>query len=182
MNQRYIFAALTLFAMATTASAPAAEAQVHYYRPMHMHWVNGFYGIGDFVELGDGSQWKISYDDTYKTIHWKVGDPIIITHNDSWFSSYNYFLTNEATGSYVKASLQVGPVTFGPYTHWVVGFDRAKKQVYLENGTCWEVSDLGDWAINDTVMIGINDSFWWSYFDTLLINVNRNLQVYARQF
>lgn len=154
------------------------------YQSMSPHWlINATYD-GSVVELEDGSHWKLSPN--YSVFSWKVGDPIVVTPNHSFFSEYNYYIVNKFTGSYVAADLIVGPLTFGPYTHWVIGIDYASGHVFLENGTTWTVSAndtfvFNDWAINDTVIIGSNDS-WFSSYDTILINVNMNNYVRSKKY
>ncbi|MCX6989461.1 MAG: hypothetical protein NTX49_00090, partial [Chlamydiae bacterium] len=77
-------------------------------------------------------------------------------------------------------------IAFGSYTHWIIGMDYTSGHVYLENGSTWTIStnDLfifNDWAINDTIILGSNDS-WFSSYDSLLINVNMNNYVRARKY
>ena len=115
-----------------------------------------------------------------------MGDPIAITPNHSFLSEYNYYVVNKATGSYVAADLILGPIAFGSYTHWIIGMDYTSGHVYLENGSTWTISSndlfiFNDWAINDTIILGSNDS-WFSCYDNLLINVNMNNYVRARKY
>lgn len=148
------------------------------------HWLISAAYDGSIVELEDGSNWKLAPN--YSVFSWKVGDPMVITPNHSWLSDYNYYVVNKFTGSYVAADLIVGPIAFGPYTHWVIGIDYTSGHVYLENGTTWTISSsdnfiFRDWAINDTIIIGANDS-WFSSYDSILINVNMNNYVRARTY
>lgn len=148
------------------------------------HWLIRATYDGSIAELEDGSNWKLAPN--YSVFNWKVGDPMVITPNHSWLSDYNYYVVNKFTGSYVAADLIVGPIAFGPYTHWVIGIDYTSGHVYLENGTTWTISSsdgfiFRDWAINDTVIVGANDS-WFSSYDSILINVNMNNYVRARTY
>jgi len=149
-----------------------------------IHWVIGASIDGTILELEDGSNWKLSPN--YSVINWRVGDPIAITPNHSFLSEYNYYVVNKATGSYVAADLILGPIAFGSYTHWIIGMDYTSGHVYLENGSTWTISSndlfiFNDWAINDTIILGSNDS-WFSCYDNLLINVNMNNYVRARKY
>jgi hypothetical protein len=148
------------------------------------HWLVSATPDGSIAELEDGSNWKLAPN--YSVFNWRVGDSMVITPNHSWLSDYNYYIINKFTGSYVAADLVLGPVAFGPYTHWIIGVDYAAGHVYLENGSTWTIPSndgyvFKDWAINDTVIIGANDS-WLSSYDCILINVNMNNYVRARTY
>ena len=72
--------------------------------------------------------------------------------------------------------MYVGPLAFGPYSHWITDIDYFGGHVYLENQMVWCVnaSDnyvLSDWAVNDHVIFGLYDS-WLTPYDHILINVN----------
>lgn len=141
---------------------------------------------GDSVEIEDGSWWKIASNDSSTVFSWRQGDSVVITPNNSFFSSYNYYITNEQTRTYVKANLNVGPIAFGQYSHWITSVDPVGGHVYLENNSCWCISNgdahvFRDWAPNDAIIIGINDS-WFSSYDHILINVNMNTYVRAKLY
>lgn len=151
-----------------------------------VHWLAGISPQGDSVELEDGSHWKIPSQHYYSIFSWRLGDSLTITPTRSFWSNYNYYITNNATSTYVSANLYIGPVAFGPYTHWIVGMDPTNGHVFLENGSAWCISCqdaylFNDWAINDTIILGTNDS-WFTSYDTMLINVNMNHYVRAKQY
>jgi hypothetical protein len=131
---------------------------------------------GDMVTLEDGSMWKVRIKDRYKTLDWLAGDSIIILPNHSWFSSYYYVLLNQNTGSEVRVNLTLGPIYNGIYTHWIVAIDYYNEEMCLEDGTIWSISGsdystMKKWLVNDTIIIGVNDS-WFSSKPNILINVN----------
>lgn len=131
---------------------------------------------GDTVTLEDGSVWHVREKDQVKTLDWLMGDTVVILPNHSWFSSYQFVLFNQTTGREVKANLLLGPIFNGVFTHWIVSIDLETKQVWLEDGSVWSMasgdkSTLKKWLVNDTVIIGINDS-WFSSKENILINVN----------
>lgn len=157
----------------------------NYYYPTNCGWLNSISIFGDSIEFGDGSQWKISSNDAYKVLYWRAGDPLVITPCESWFSSYRYYITNKNTYETVSANLFLGPIAFGTYTHWIVGIDFVSRQLFLENGAAFKISSediylFNDWAINDTIILGVNDS-WFSAYDYILINVNMNNFAHAKQ-
>lgn len=142
-----------------------------FHRP---HYISVF---GDSVEFEDGSIWSVHPSDSYKTLNWLPNDLIVVTPNHSWFSSYIFRLTNQNTGVSVEANLTLGPIYDAPYTHWIVAIDYYYDVVYLEDGTVWNMSYFDDnivrkWVVNDTVIIGINDSWMSSTRPNILINVN----------
>lgn len=131
---------------------------------------------GDSITLEDGSVWQIRIKDRGKTLDWLSGDSLIILPNHSWFSSYHYVLLNQNTGADIKVNMMLGPIYNGVYTHWIIAIDYYNKEVCLEDGTVWTVSGsdfstLKKWLVNDTVIIGVNDS-WFSSKPNILINVN----------
>lgn len=131
---------------------------------------------GDMITLEDGSVWKVRAKDKYKTLDWLAGDSIVIIPNHSWFSSYYYVLLNQNTGEEVRVNLVLGPIYNGIYTHWVVAIDYYNQEVCLEDGSIWKISGsdystMKKWLVTDTIIIGINDS-WFSNKPNILINVN----------
>lgn len=155
------------------------------YQPKTIHWLTNTSYSGTQLELEDGSYWKIP-SDVFSTYNWKIGDPLVVTPNRSWFSHYKYYLVNQITGGYVPADIYVGPGLSNPYRHWIIAIDYALGHIFLENGTAWAISGndgfvASDWMINDSVIIGANDS-WFSGYDSILINVQMNNYVRAYQY
>lgn len=157
-------------------SEPILQIAGQAHKPKYCHWAHSIIDFGELIELEDGSQWSIAPTHAYKALTWRIYDPIVITPNRSWFSSYTYCITNQATGSYIQANLQLRPIPFGPYTHWVVALDKYTGHVFLEDGSSWKVSQddwplFEQWLINNFIIIGYNDE-WFSSYDHILINVN----------
>lgn len=149
------------------------------------HYIHGISYHGEQVELEDGSVWKVSCCDRYKVSAWDSRDPITITQNTSWFSSYAYRLINQFTGSSVEANLFLGPVVNGLYTHYINWIDYSGA-VMLTDGSQWQISlrDLSTfryWAYDDTIIIGTN-SGWDGSCNAILINVTMNNFVRAHQY
>ena len=148
------------------------------------HWISAINSESRVVEIEDGSRWKLA--SPYYLGSWKNNDTLSITPNHNTSSQYNYYVVNKSTGGYTEANLILGPVAFGPLTHWAVGFDFAKNHVFLENDSCWQVQDtdayiMQEWEPNDTIIIGSNDS-WFSSYNSILINVNMNNYVRAKSY
>jgi hypothetical protein len=154
--------------------------------PINSHWLSSVADSNRSLELEDGSHWEVSSSDASIIRTWRREDVLVISPNYSWLSSYDYYITNKSANSYVKANLYVGPVAFGPYSHWIVEVDYVGGHVYLENQMVWctDPSDdkhLQNWAINDHVIFGLYDSLF-SSFDHVLINVNMNNHIRVKQY
>lgn len=148
------------------------------------HWFISSNIDGSVIELEDGSQWKMAPN--HATCFWRHGDKIEISPNTSWSSDYSYYIVNRTTGRYIPADLILGPIAYGPLSHWVIGMDPFLGKVYLENGSAWKVSSqdelkFKDWQINDTIIFARNSS-WFSSYDHVLINVNLNQYIHVRQY
>ena len=161
-------------------------AHYSHHQPKYYHKLNAVTNYGDCIEFEDGSNWKIASHDASKILSWRRDDPLVVTPNHSWFSPFNYCITNQATGAFVKANLFLAPISFGPFTHWVVAFDKYSGHLFLEDGSSWKIrpSDwylFDDWKINDFIILGYNDS-WLSSHEYILINVNMNHHIQANPF
>jgi hypothetical protein len=161
-------------------------ANYAYYIPDYTHWLSGVGLNGYTLDMEDGTRWDIHPSDTFRLNSWRLNDPIVISPNYSWCSSGDFYITNQNTNTAVRADLVVSPIAFGPYSHWIVSIDYTNGHVYLENGTTWCMSE-GDffvyrnWAVNDHIIMGYNDSFF-SPYDRILINFNMDSYVRAKQY
>ncbi|MDE3046122.1 MAG: hypothetical protein KGJ02_05715 [Verrucomicrobiota bacterium] len=157
-----------------------------FYFPSSCHWIVAVSAVGDSMELEDGSQWKVNSYDSYKTLTWRANDPLMLTQNTRWFSSYNYRLVNRNTGSSIEVNLFLGPTKGGEYTKYITLIDFAQGIVLLTDNTHWEISSsdaklLREWLVGDPVIIGYN-SGWDSSKESILINVSTNNFARFRQF
>ncbi|HSX38620.1 MAG TPA: hypothetical protein VLE95_07310 [Chlamydiales bacterium] len=157
--------------------------------PPSMHHVIGISKFDSSIELEDGSIWRISPSETYKTLDWFLHDEITITQNRAWISMYHYRIVNEQTGDSLVANLFLGPHTHGQYTFYITGIDRIFGELILTNGfgekLGWQISSLDlytfqHWALHDAVIIGENSDFD-ANCDALLINVHLNNWIRASQ-
>ena len=149
-----------------------------------------YHTIGRFlsdtvVELEDGSQWKASFNDSYQLSTWRAHDWIMITPKHWGKNEYSYYLNNYTAGSYVEVNLVLGPLVGGVYTNTICGMDLNYGKIYLSNGTYWQVAQgdlesISDWTIGHSIIFGSNDS-WFSSYRALLINVNLNESIFAKE-
>jgi hypothetical protein len=154
--------------------------------PINCHWLISISDNSRSLEMEDGSHWEVSASDAYLLRSWRREDSLIITPNYSWLSSYDYYITNKTNNTYIKANLYVGPLAFGPFSHWIIDIDYFGGHVYLENQMVWCVNSqdnyvLKDWAVNDHIIFGLYDS-WFSPYDHILINVNMDDHIRVKQY
>src|SRR5579872_4860788 len=150
------------------------------------HWLIGTSSLGDSIEIEDSSIWKINGYDSYKALSWRSNDPLLITQNTRWFSSYNYKIVNQATGSSLEANLIIGPLQFGALTKTIAFIDWHMGEIVLTDLSryqisCYDISVFSNWQINDAVIVGYN-SGWDSNCESILINVNMDNFIRAKQF
>lgn len=132
---------------------------------------------GNVLEIEDGSLWAICSSHLYKTTNWITTDKLIITQNTIWFSSYDHCVVNLTTGDTIHVNLAEGPFRNGAHTRWIIGIDYINRNLVLDDGSVWYVSSMDssimyNWAIDDTIIIGVNDG-WYSSKNHILINVRK---------
>lgn len=154
--------------------------------PTNCHWLTSISDTGKTIEMEDGSHWEIMGADQYILSYWRRSDSLVITPNYNWFSNGDYYITNKSNNTYVRANLYIGPMAFGQYSHWIVAIDHVSGHVTLENGITWCVASkdsyiFREWEVNDHIIIGVYDA-WFNSFDHILINVNMDTHVRAKQY
>jgi hypothetical protein len=132
--------------------------------------------FGEQVTLEDGSIWTVSSWDQWKTLDWLTTDTILVMQNKWLFSSYKFMLINQNTGKEIECNLTLGPIYCGAYTHWIIAIDYFNCEIILEDGSVWQIdpfdySIMKKWMVNDTIIMGINESSC-VYHPNILINVN----------
>lgn len=161
--------------------------------PYQYHSIKSF-PQENVIKIEDGSEWMFDKADSYLLRSWEPGHTIVVSPKQQLIigSHYAYTMTNKDIGTSVNVNLFLGPIAFGSWSTWVVGIDQNQGKVYLLNGqgerTTWEVSSsdmylFKDWKVNDTVIIGENDSWLWCFssYSAMIVNVNMNHNVRARQ-
>jgi|GEM_PF-1538031 len=161
--------------------------------PSLYHWID-FFPQDNIVKTEDGAEWIFDSSDPSILRTWRSGDTIVIAPKGRWLwgSNYSYVMTNKDLGNSIDVNLFLGPIAFGSYSTWIVGVDQNLGQIYVLNGQgergVWEISNVDlylfkEWEINDTLVVGQNDSWlwWFSSFNHIIVNVNMNHNVRARQ-
>lgn len=150
------------------------------------HYLVSLSSLGDLIDFEDGSGWRVNPYDSYKVFNWFSDDPLVVTQNSRWFSSYAYKVINKRTGSSVEADLFRGPFANGEFTLYIYAIDPVLGEVMLTDSSRWQISshdlDIFDtWDLDDAIILGSN-SGWDSDCEAILINVNTNNFARAGQF
>ncbi len=156
----------------------------HYYLPVTS--INHYERV---IQLEDESRWTIADSDLHVAMSWRQGDFIVLTQCRGWWSNdYSYYMSNQSNNSYIRVNPLSGPLHSSPFSHHITGLDQnnpRRKVVYLDHKTQWIIHEadhniVKHWQVNDTIIMAYNDS-WFSYYDTLLIDVETNTCVKARR-
>lgn len=165
----------------------------HFYMPHQVHVMVGRAIDGSSLEIEDGSVFSVVHGQEYILLNWASSDPITISINQSLFGSGKYCITNKMTGSYLNVDLKLGPLINNGYTKRIIGIDYYYGELLLEDGggrrSSWLVDEadlylIRDFVINQAIIVGENTgrSSWFSSSDSILINVERNRSVRAREY
>jgi len=175
MKKVFALAALFLQLLLTPLSATLHSLS-------HCHWLSAISSYADLVQLEDGSTWYVDPSDASTVSTWYSGDLLTLSPVWTAFSEYSYLLTNETQDSSAYIAPHVGPVRFGPHSHWIASLDGIQGIVVLEDGSTWIVPDgeVLEWDVNQTIILGANSELFSSY-DSVLINVDMNNYVRAQE-
>jgi hypothetical protein len=179
------------FRRASPRFEPLCIARVAYPFHVNSHTIKSTSEDSQSIEIEDGSHWEVDPSSASTVTGWRLGEAISITPNyNSWFSydnpAYEYYITNKNTQTYVKAKLKMGPVQFGLNSNWIISIDAYSGRVVLQNNMQFHVDAserylLKKWEVNDHIILG-NYSSWFSGNNRILINVEMNNHVRARQY
>lgn len=179
------------FRRASPRFEPLCIARVVYPFHVNSHTIKSISEDSRSIELEDGSHWGVDPLSSSTVTGWRLGEAISITPNyNSWFSydkaAYEYYITNKNTQTYVKAEMKMGPVQFGVNSNWIIFIDAYSGRIVLQNNMQFQVdpSDrhlLKKWELNDHIILG-NYFSWFSGNNRILINVEMNNHVRARQY
>jgi hypothetical protein len=159
------------------------------------HWIAEF-PSPNVIRLGDGSEWTFNPSDLYIIRSWRVGDKLDMCPktNFFWSSDYSYVITNRSqpNSTSLDVNPSLGPVRFGRFSVWVQGIDNANRHLFVTTGegekTTWVIHKNDETffrnvVVNSHLIIMNNaDIFWWfSPFNRILVHVEFNQQLHARQ-
>lgn len=155
------------------------------YQPFS-HRVLDLCSLRSSLSIEDGSVWEIHPAESYKTVSWRIGDPIALIRNFNRFAWSDYYMLNLNTGTNVCVALALGPILNNPHSKFIAAIDCEQGVLALTDASKWVVSsdDLAlfrQWAINDCIIVGQNETYF-SRYEAVLINSNMNHSVRAKQF
>lgn len=162
--------------------------QTPVYYPASDHWIMHF--NGSLIEIEDGSGFSCDVAEGQKVHHWNWKSPITITQNRSWFSSYKYRIFDQNTGESIPVNLTQGPLEntsdfTNTYLTCVSVINRSRSALALTNkmelDVCpQDIATFSRWHEGNAIIIGVN-SGWYSAYSLLLINVDKNNFIRAKQ-
>lgn len=125
---------------------------------------------GDFIQLEDGSQWKVRHRHYSAVRRWSVGDAILI-ETGKFFTWSAYKLVNYTRGEFVDVEL-IEPVCNGVFSRWITEINVYGGYLRLQDGSIWRMSanELLNWSVNDDVVIALSKDWFSSHCSYVLIN------------
>jgi hypothetical protein len=168
-------------------------ASANYYLPHQIHMLSSRAIDGSSFEIEDGSAFTVTRGHEYALLNWATNDPLVVSVNQSIFPSSKYCMRNKNTGTTINVDLKLGPLVNNPYTKHIIGIDYYYGEILLEDGSgyrsSWVVDSsdihlIRDFLINQAIIIGENSGWnaWFSSSDSILINVEKNRSVRAREY
>lgn len=126
---------------------------------------------GDYIELNDGSLWKVRHRNRKAVKKWNAGDAILI-ETGGFFSWYTYKLVNYSRNESVDAELSLMQGWQGRSAHHIIEVNPFDGYVRLEDGTIWRMSgrELADWHVHDDVIIAVNKDWFSQRYSYVLVN------------
>jgi hypothetical protein len=136
----------------------------------------------DCFELLNGSKWSAANIDMIKG--WTESDQLLISQNQSFFSTHKFALLNARLGKATPITLTREPRPTGLDVFFITKIDLANDVVGLNNGREWAVyshdqGTLRKFAEHDRVLLGVNtsDSSALERMKYILIDTASNLYV-----
>ncbi len=130
---------------------------------------------GNYIELNDGSVWKVRQRDRNKVKKWNARDAIVI-ETGGLFSWYSFSLVNYSRRESIEVELHNSDKWHGNTSHWIVEVNPYYGYVKLENGSIWHMStsELATWSPNDDVIVGLSKDWFSNQYNYVLINPKAN--------
>jgi hypothetical protein len=125
---------------------------------------------GDWIQLDDGSNWKVRHRDRRTVSQWKTGDAILID-SGKFFTWSTYSLVNFTRNQSIDVEL-IEPINNGTLCHWITEISPFEGYLRLQNGSIWRMStrELLKWNVGDDVIIAISKNWFSNDYSYVLIN------------
>jgi hypothetical protein len=154
-----------------------------------VHAISYLFPQEGLIELEDGSRWAVAESAWRLLRNMNYGDRVTFQQNRSWFSIYPFRMVVLRTGESIEACAVEGPLLDSPYCRSLIGASLDKTTLELSDGTIWEIDpyssrsvEIGSWAIQDVIMMGMHDSGWWaSQYPVILYNCGADSWIPARR-
>lgn len=152
-----------------------AKSAIYSYHPLY--YIKDIGVSGKTLSTYDETVWEVSHSDSHIARMWNRDDPVVITPNYSWFSSYEYRLKNMTYNESVAVNLSQGP--FFEHAIFITDINSYHSVITLSNGSQWTTKALYSndspvlyWRVGQAVLIGESDNWFSPRF--ILININEN--------
>lgn len=134
---------------------------------------------GDFIQLDDGSSWKVRHKDQKRVKRWNQEDLIVI-ETGQYFTWSIYKLVNYTRNESCDVEL-VEPTRNGLLSHWITEIHPYEGYLRLQDGSVWrmDTSELLTWNVNDDVIIGLSKDWFSSHYSYILINPRAKTRLLA---
>lgn len=134
---------------------------------------------GDFIQLDNGSSWKVRHKDQKRVRKWGQEDLIVIETGELFTWSI-YKLVNYTRGESCDVEL-IEPVRNGVLSHWITEIYPFDGYLRLQDGSIWrmDTNELLSWSVNDDVIIGLSKDWFSSRYSYVLINPRAKTRLLA---
>ncbi|MBA3238568.1 MAG: hypothetical protein H0T62_09525 [Parachlamydiaceae bacterium] len=134
---------------------------------------------GDYIQLDDGSNWRVRHKDQKRVKNWKQEDLIVI-ETGQLFTWSIYKLVNYSRAESSDVEL-IQPTRNGLLSHWITEIHPFDGYLRLQDGSVWrmDTSELLNWHINDDVIIGLSKDLFSSHYSYILINPRAKTRLLA---
>lgn len=125
---------------------------------------------GEFIQLEDGSQWKVRNRHQKYVKRWNAGDAVVIEAS-SFFTWSTYKLVNHTRNESADVEL-IEPLVNGSYSHWIAEIHPFNGYLRLQDGSIWRMSskELMQWRVNDDVIVALNKDWFSGHYSYMLVN------------
>lgn len=125
---------------------------------------------GDFLQLEDGSRWRVRHRHQSVVRRWNKADSVVI-ETGKIFTWSAYKLVNYSRSETVDVELEERYQS-GLLSRWIAQMDPNSGSLKLQDGSLWRMntSELASWREGDDVIIAVSKDWFSSHSSYVLIN------------